>query len=197
VAKETRSILRKIDKSMVKGEINKAFTQTLESVSEFDREKMHSEAIEILVKVLEYEEVQNDRVKHQEILAHLMMRYVLNGEINKAKNIKFIEDLKLPICELAQTVLESHDSDTGSPYILQSVEKKSIFGDYMVVPSIPALYIEEEDDAIRILEDYFPNGKYVVNILERESTLQHSKKVDIGNSEETNIVENRRVFKLE
>jgi hypothetical protein len=197
VAKEIRAILRKIDQSIVKDDLNKAFTQTMEAVSEFDQERMYAESIELLVKVLDYEQVQNDRVKHQEISAHLMIRYVLNADITQAKSIKFVDDLQLPICEFAKTILESHDSEALSPYILQSVEKKSIFGDYMVVPSVPALYIKEQDDVIRILEDYFPNGKYVVNIFERESSLQHSKKVDIGNSEETNVVENRRVFKLE
>ncbi|MCE7737672.1 MAG: hypothetical protein GPJ54_22465 [Candidatus Heimdallarchaeota archaeon] len=196
MVKELRSVLRNIDQAMVKGELKKVFASTMQSINEFDKEKMHNESIEILVKLIDYDKIVSTRVMHQELLAHLMIRYILNGDIDKAKSINFLKDLKLPICDLAKTILDEHIIENSSPYILHSIETKSIFGDYTSITHVPALQLDNEDDILRILEDYFPNGKYIANIMERETLLQHSKKVDIGNSEETNIVENRRVYRL-
>lgn len=196
MVKELRSVLRNIDQEMVKGELKKVFATTMKAINEFDREKMFAESIEILIKLVEYDQITNARVMHQELLAHLMIRYILNGDIEKAKSINFLNDLKLPICDLAQTILNDHILENNPPYILHSIETKSIFGDYTSIPNVPALQFDDEDDILRILEDYFPTGKYIANLMERETLLQHSKKVDVGNSEETNVVENRRVYRL-
>ncbi|OLS26478.1 MAG: hypothetical protein HeimC2_14950 [Candidatus Heimdallarchaeota archaeon LC_2] len=196
MAKEIRSVLRKIDEAILKGDTDRAYELTKSAVSDYDLEKSYSDSIEILLKLSSYEAIEQSRISHQEIMAHLLIRYVINGEVKKAKRIKFLDDFKLPICELAKSVLETHTSDKIAPYVLQSIEKKSIFGEYIKMSEFPALLLESEDDIVRILEDYYSDGKYIATMLERKSLLQHSKKVDIGISEETNVVENRRVYRL-
>lgn len=195
VANEIRSVLRKIDEAILKGDVDKAYEVTKSAVSEFDQEKSYSDSIEVLVKLSSYEAIENSRVKHQEIMAHLLIRYVLQGEIKKAKKIKFIDEINLPICGLAKSVLDAHTSEAKSPFVVQAIEKKSIFGEYIKMSDFPALFLESEDEIIRILEDYYSDGKYVATLLERKSLLQHSKKVDVGVSEDTNVVENRRIYR--
>ncbi len=195
MANEIRSVLRKIDEAITKGDIEKAFEITKTAVSEFDQEKSYNDSIEVLLKFSTYDAIINSRIKHQEIMAHLVIRYVLQGEIKKAKKIKFIDEINLPICGLAKSVLETHTSVDKSPFVIQAIEKKSIFGEYVKMSDFPALFLESEDEIIRILEDYYSDGKYVATLLERKSLLQHSKKVDIGVSEDTNVVENRRIYR--
>lgn len=196
MVKELRSVLRNIDQAMIKGDLKKVFATTMKAINEFDREKTYADSIEVLVKLVDYDQITNSRVMHQELLAHLMIRYILNGDIEKAKSITFLKDLKLPICDLAQTILDDHLLEKSAPYILHSIETKSIFGDYISITNVPALQFDDEDDILRILEDYFPTGKYIANLMERETLLKHSKKIDVGISEETNVVENRRVYRL-
>ena len=130
MVKELRSVLRIIDQAMIKGDLKKVFATTMKAINEFDREKTYADSIEVLVKLVDYDQITNARVMHQELSAHLMIRYILNGDIEKAKSITFLKDLKVPICDLAQTILDDHLLEKSPPYILHSIETKSIFGDY-------------------------------------------------------------------
>ena len=198
MAPEVRTVLRKIDEFSIKKDIKALTKEVSQAISAYDKERDYSKSISVLEKLVENEFVTKNNVLLLEFQSHLLLRYLLNNQFTEAKEIRerFNPNITLPLANLTSDLLEYVDSNISAEYVVQSIEKKSLFGAYESLPYTPSIRFDSEDDAMRILEDYFPSGKYIVNLVQNESQLLHSIKVDVGTSHEVNVLENRRTFRI-
>lgn len=198
MAPEVRTVLRKIDEFSIKKDIKGLTKEVSEAISAYDKEREYSKSISVLEKLIENEFITEKSVLLLEFQSHLLLRYLLNNQLAEAKEIResFNPDITLPLANLSSDLLKYVDSNLSAEYVVQSIERKSLFGVYENLTYTPSIRFDSEDEAIRILEDYFPSGKYIVNLVQNESQLLHSIKVDVGTSHEVNVLENRRTFRI-
>ena len=194
---EIRATVRKLDKLIVNNKLTEALNQGIKAIGDFDKERAYEDSLELLGRLTVIAQENDKKLLEQEFISHSIIRLMLLGNKTEIKKLEEqLDDNFLPINSIVSSLLQFSRDNQEFKFHLRSVEKQSIFGGYEELQNIPVLNFDDEDDAIRIIEEYFPNGRYVINLIQIENSLHHSIDVDIGRPQEVNIVENRRVFRI-
>ena len=198
MAQDLRSVIRKIDDDINRESYQDAYKMGFEAIKEYDKERDFENSVSVLEKLIDLGKQINEPYRIEELNGHLLVRFLLMGKIDLAKNIDNVSssEISLPILEFGKMLLNSHQDFKNSNYHLQSIERMSIFGTYVAVKNLPVLNFKSEDDAVRVLEYYFDDGRYIINLVQNATSLHHSVKIDIGKAQEINIVENKRVLRI-
>ncbi|MHA2402817.1 MAG: hypothetical protein ACXADH_07490 [Candidatus Kariarchaeaceae archaeon] len=198
MAPEVRSVLRKIDQLFVQGDFNQASELGISSIKECDASREYENSIAILQKLVEYaNQNQENNLNKEQFEAHLIIRYLFMGKIEEVQALeeKQKDELTTPISKIAHSLLQARISESDSTYILEGIERQNIFGEFEQMKNLPFILFNDEEEAIQILEDYFDNGRYVINLINTTTSLHHSLNFDVGSAQDVNVVENRRIFR--
>lgn len=198
MAPEVRSVLRKIDQLVVQGEFKQASEFGISSVQESDASREYESSIAILQKLVEYAIENQDNLNKEQFAAHLIIRYLFLGKIEEAQALdqQNQDESTTPISKIAHSLLQAKISENESIYILEGIENQNIFGEFEQMKNLPFILLKDEEEAMQILEDYFDNGRYVINLINTTTSLHHSLNFDVGSAQDVNVVENRRIFRI-
>lgn len=191
-----RAVLRKFDDFMKRGVENDALNYVQRIISEFDKERDYSSAINILSHVID--KITNP-IARSKLVSHLIVRALLTGDILKAKEYQdlLVSLPEVGISKIMKNVLQSREESSNYEFILEGIEKQSIFGVFESLTEIPIMEFENENTVFTTIEDFYSHGRYIVNLIQTTSHFHHSIDVDIGNAIDVNIVEKRRIMKLD
>ncbi len=195
---EVRSVIRKIDELVIRGEFNDAYNQGILKIQESDQSREYEDSISVLNKLIEHAVSLEETVLKENLLVHLMIRHLLRGQLDMAINIRktLRKEFTVPLAEFAKSIIDAQITNKDTNFVLESIEKQTIFGEFEQEKNIPFIKISKEDEVTRILEEFFSNGRYIVNLINTENSLLHSINIDIGSAQEINVVENRRIFRI-
>ncbi|MHA2253109.1 MAG: hypothetical protein ACXAD7_22290 [Candidatus Kariarchaeaceae archaeon] len=196
MAPEVRSVVRKIDDYLAEGDIEKSYDEGITAVIECDESREYEKSILILNKLIECASNNNDEIIMETLQSHLILRKSVDGSLDSPSEIELKDEYIIPLAEMVKSLLESRKLGEELKYVLEGIEKQTIFGEYERLRSTPFLNFSDEDQAIRILEDYYPDGRYIINLTDAKTSLHHSLNIDVGSPKEVNVVENRRIFRI-
>lgn len=191
-----RTIIRKFDDSLKKGDEKLALDMALHAVKEMDDERKYSDSINLLSHLIENV---SSKVTKSNLVAHLILRGMITGDTPKVKEYGAIleDSIETTISRIIKNILRSSSHMSKNEYVLDGIEKQTIFGKFEPIQEVPHLEFEDENAVYTTIEDYFNDGRYVVNLIQTTSHFHHSVNIDIGNAIDVNIVEKRRIMKLE
>lgn len=193
MAPEIRTILRYMDDYITSGNLNEALERGVQALVEYDKDREFDNAIEILEKLISVAELQNDIIQAAKFVDYLRVRTLLAHDKEKfAGLVKQYE--YLPVTPLS-TLLKTEDAE--KKIILETIERQSIFGDFVALPNVPFLKFNQGEDALNIVEDYYEEGRYIINLVDTSTSLHQALNIDIGKPEEVNIVERQHIYKIE
>ncbi len=197
MAVEIRSIFRKID-DLVETDPIGAYNEGIEAIRNSDSDREYDTSLNILEKLIDVSKSIGDTAEEEHFTSHIILRQLLVGKIEYAQKIdtSIVSEHPLPMTRFTRLILDNHDDARKGNFILESIERKSIFGNYEPIKHMPVLHFNSEDEAIKMLEDFFPDGRYIINLVQNTTALHHSVKIDIGKVQEVNVVENRRTIRL-
>ena len=195
---EVRSVLRKIDQFIVQGKFKQASEIGISSIQECDSSREYENSVAILQKLVECANQSQKNLNKEQFNAHLIIRYLFMGKIEEAQALeqKQKDEITTPISKIAHSLLQAKISENDSIFILEGIENQNIFGEFEQMKNLPFILFNDEEEAIQILEDYFDNGRYVINLINTTTSLYHSLNFDVGSAQDVNVVENRRIFRI-
>jgi hypothetical protein len=197
VPQEVRSIIRSIENKIKDLDVKDAYNIGIVAIKEFDAAREYKNSITILVKFLKYPNIEVFSVNKVKIISHLILRALLIGELEEYNEIINNEkNLKKSILGNISQLLVNSSNETDGEFILDGIEKVDLFGDLNPLEQIPQLKFDDEDEIVRIIEDYYENAVYHLTYFEKVSKLHHTITINSGKLEELNVVEKKRILKL-
>ncbi|MCY3413291.1 MAG: hypothetical protein INQ03_16755 [Candidatus Heimdallarchaeota archaeon] len=190
-----RSLARKFDELIKRQDIEGALKIGYSAVMDFDLEREYSNSINFIEKMINSIE---EPTTISKLMAHLILRGLISGDTIKVKDYREkLQQYKVtPMANLVDEMLYQKEFSIENQFILDSIEKQTIFGKFEPIEDIPFIEFENED-AVYSLEDYFSYGRYIVNLIQLSSSFHHSLNIDIGESMDVNIFEKTRIVKLD
>lgn len=191
-----RSVSRKFDEYMLKGDYTSALDISFQAIKEFDSERDYVNSINLLEKMLI--SIKNPLTKSK-LISHVIIRSMITGDSIKTKSYreKLNELEQTSISRMVNNLFEAKEKSEKYEYILDGIEQQTIFGNFEPVENIPFLEFENEDAVYVSMEDYFNFGRYIVNLIQVNSNFHHSITIDIGDASDVSITEKRRIMKLD
>ncbi|MDH5403449.1 MAG: hypothetical protein OEY49_13220 [Candidatus Heimdallarchaeota archaeon] len=195
---EIRSELLKIEDLIKEGNINNAINQGIISVKTFDKRKNLENSISILNKLVEISEHEDLLMEREKFITHIIVRYALLGD--NVKVIAYKNRLNQDISQYANFIkylVEQRLKDLDVEFHLDKIETQNIFGKFEPIHNIPYLSFENDDELFKIINDYYEDGRYQINLIQSKTSLHHQVIIDKGNIKDMKVVENQRTFILE
>ena len=160
----------------------------------YDAQREYSHSISVLQKLIEISEKHFSQVQTAKFVELLQVRALLGHDTSS------IEGIKLKYSNLPKTPIQNLLDEYGiesKKIIMETIEKQDIFGDFTPISDAPYLKFNNQDEAITLLEDYYDEGRYILNLLDVSTSLHQSISIDVGKSEEVNIVDRTHTFKIQ
>ncbi len=191
-----RSVLRKYDELLKQGELVSANEVVFQAIKEFDTDREYTNSINLLERMLTNN---NSEIFKTKLISHIILRSMISGDSLKYNEYKdkILRSEQTAMSRIILNILEKKEASEKFEYMLDGIEKQTIFGNFKQIEDIPMLEFENEDSVYNTIEDYFNYGKYVVNLIQINSNFHHSITVDIGESIDLTITEKRRIMKLD
>ena len=191
-----RTVIRRFDESFKMRDDKSALQMALHAVKEMDDERKYSDSINLLSHLIEKV---SSEVTKTNLISHLILRGMITGDTLKVAEYEAkLEDCtETSISSVIKKILRSTKNVDKNEYMLDGIEKQSIFGKFEPLQEVPYLEFEDENAVYTTIEDYFNDGRYIVNLIQTTSHFHHSVNIDIGDAFDVNIVEKRRIMKLE
>lgn len=190
-----RAVIRKFDDSLKQGDEKQALDMALQAVKEMDDHRNYSNSINLLSHLVNKV---SSEVTKSNLVSHLILRGLITGDTLKVAEYGAILEncAETSISLIIKNILNSSSNMSENEYVLDGIEKQTIFGKFEPIQEIPHLEFEDENAVYTTIEDYFNDGRYVVNLIQTTSHFHHSVNIDIGNAIDANIVEKHRIMKL-
>lgn len=193
MAPEIRSILRYMDDYIETGDYDNAIERGISAIKVYDHEREYDSSISILEKLIEIENLRRNTLKIAKYTYHVKVRAMLARDHTKLDQLKN-RDNPLPTIPMDE-LLPDLDSSDSEHIIVETIERQTIFGDFEPLTEAPFLTFENHEEAVKLVEDYFEEGRYIVNLLDSETQLHQAFDVDNGTPEEINIVDREHIFR--
>lgn len=197
MTQEVRSVIRSIENNIKDLNIKDAYNIGVEAIKEFDGVGEYKNSIKILMKFLKYPNIEVFSVNKVKILSHLILRALLTGEIEEFSDIINQEkNLKKSILGNISHILANNPNEIEGEFILDGIEKVDLFGDLNPLDQIPQLKFDDEDEIVRVIEDFYDQGVYHLTYFEKITKLHHMLTINNGKMEEMNVAEKKKILKL-
>ncbi len=196
---EVRSVIRSIENKIKDMDVKDAYNIGVEAIKEYDVVGEYKNSIKILMKFLKYPNIEVFLVNKTKILSHLILRALLAGEIEEYRDIiNQDKNLKKSILGNISHILanNSNDKSNEGEFILDGIEKVDLFGDLNPLDQIPQLKFDDEDEIVRVIEDFYEQGVYHLTYFEKLTKLHHMLTINNGKLEEMNVAEKKKILKL-
>ena len=145
----------------------------LHAVKEMDDERKYSDSINLLSHLIEKV---SSEVTKTNLISHLILRGMITGDTLKVAEYEAkLEDCtETSISSVIKKILRSTKNVDKNEYMLDGIEKQSIFGKFEPLQEVPYLEFEDENAVYTTIEDYFNDGRYIVNLIQTTSHFHHS-----------------------
>ena len=183
-----------MDDYIAEGDFENAKSRGIQAIHVYDEEREFENSISILEKLIEIAEIQHNTIEIMRFVDNLKARALLTRNKKKYAEVSKIYS-NTPVTPLSK-FFEKNIVKEDKPFIIENLDIQSIFGDFEIVPNIPDVFFKSADDAIRVVEDYFEPGRYLLNLLNISTSLHQAINLDVGDPEEFNVVDRTHTFRI-
>ena len=189
MSSEIRSKLRQVKRQFATLKTReKAIESLKELILKTDRKGNYSASAEYLIQLADFQkELGNTKVINL-LLKCALARASLsnNGALVNKINSKF--DETHPYSRVAQEMSKAKENNKSKGLHLTVFKFQTIFGDYMDL-QIPFIKFEDKDEVEIMLEDYYPSGKYMIQLIDAKSQFTFNLELPIGKLETIDVLE--------
>ena len=174
-----------------------AWTRGVSALKAFDEAREFENSIAVLEKLTEIAGLQQKSYDEAKLVDQLRIRYLLTGQQSIVPRLKekFPDLPDTPARTLLDKLAESYMSN-NKEIVLEEIKKQTVFGDFRVLPYSPYLEFGSEDEIYKLIEENYEEGRYIVSLISKKTSLQKSIHLDTGLVEELNVVERESIYKL-